>query len=204
MRGILVAAEHLAPDGREFGVLHRSQYALILLLAAAGIWRLATPVAAATMAEERAKLRTAESSTKKASHLYALKKYPEAGDAAREAQDALGELEKSETKALAQPLAAVRKSLIKVHDQLKGEKIELPDLPPALLSAKAGKKQAAVDDKISFTRQVAPSCRAAAAIATCSIRAAIFRWLRTRNYSKGVRTASSYSRATVREAGSTK
>jgi mono/diheme cytochrome c family protein len=156
LRGILLAAEHLGLYGREFGVHYRSHSLLIVLLAVAGLWQQAAPVAAASIAEERAKLRTAETSTKKASKLYALKKYPEAGDAAREAQEALGELETSETKTLAQPLAAVRKSLSKVHDQLKAEKIDLPDLPPAVLSAKAGKRQAVAADKTSFTKQVTP------------------------------------------------
>ncbi len=136
---------------------HRSHYAWIAVLAAAGLWQLAAPVAAASSAEERAKLRTAETAAKKASHLYAAKKYSEAGDAAREAQDALAELEKSDTKALAQPLAALRKSLSRIHDQLTREKIELPDLPPALLSARTGKKQSAAPDTISFTKQVALS-----------------------------------------------
>ncbi len=134
---------------------HRSHYALIVLLAIATGWPHAIPVAAASPTDERAKLRSAEMATKKAAHLYAAKKYTEAGQAAREAQEALGELEKSETKSLAQPLAAMRKSLSRIHDQLTREKIELPELPPALLSAKAGKKQAAAD-KISFTKQVAP------------------------------------------------
>ena len=57
---------------------------------------------------------------------------------------------------MAQPLAALRKSLSRIHDQLTREKIELPDLPPAGLSAKVGKKQSPAADKISFTKQVAP------------------------------------------------
>jgi hypothetical protein len=156
VRGILVAAEHLALYGRELGVYYRSHYVWIVLLAAIGLWQQAAPVAGAPATEDGAKLRTLESLTKKASKLYLSKKYEEAGDAAREAQEALGELEKSETKSLANPLAAVRKNLSKVHGKLKAEKIDLPDLPQALLSAKAGKKQAAASDKTSFAKQVVP------------------------------------------------
>ena len=85
---------------------HRSHYLLIALLAAALVHQ-AMPVAAATTAEERVKLRSAETAAKKASHLYSAKKYSEAGDAAKEAQESLAELEKSDTKSLAQPLAVL-------------------------------------------------------------------------------------------------
>ena len=73
----------------------------------------------------------------------------------------LGELEKSDSQPLAQPVAALRKSLSKVHDRLKAEKVALPDLPPAGLSAQAGKsgkpaERAAAADKVSFASQVAP------------------------------------------------
>jgi len=137
-------------------VHHRSHYASIVFLGTIVLARLAAPLAAATPAEDRATLRTAESATKKASRLFAAKDFKAAGDAAREAQEALVELEKSDNRSLAQPLAVVRKSLTKLHDQLAGEKIALPDLPPAALSAKAGKKQPVSDGKTSFTKQVAP------------------------------------------------
>ena len=147
---------NFALHGRELGVHHWRHYALIVLLAVASLWLGAAPVAAAPMAEERAKLREADTLTKKAGQLYATKKYQEARDTAEKAQEALAELEKSDTQAPAQPLAAVRKSLSRVHDKLKADKFELPDLAPANLSARAGKKQAAATDKISFTKQVVP------------------------------------------------
>ena len=133
----------------------------IALLVGAGWLGQVHPTLAAPAADERAKLRSADVLVKKANHLFSAKKYEESADAAREAQEMLGELEKSDSGPLAQPLAALRRSLSKVHERLKAEKVALPDLPPAGLSAQAGKpgkpvRREAASDKISFASQVAP------------------------------------------------
>ena len=131
------------------------------LLVGAGWLCQVDPSLAAPAADDRVKLRSADTLVKKANHLFSAKKYQESADAAREAQELLGELEKSDSQPLAQPLAALRKNLSKVHDRLKAEKVALPDLPAAGLSAQAGKpgkpaRREAATDKISFASQVAP------------------------------------------------
>ena len=144
---ILVAAEHLAPHGREFGVHHRSHYAIDRTLggrrplATGGAGRRAPPWPRNVPSCARRK-----GSAKKASHLYAAKKYrrklamPPARPRRRWAN--WRRARRRPWPSRWPPCArACRKSTI----SLKREKIELPDLPPAVLSAKAGKKQAAAD-----------------------------------------------------------
>jgi mono/diheme cytochrome c family protein len=149
------AVRHIASFGRELGVQKRWRFIAVAIFLAAGLWHQASPGICATPAEERAKLRTAEGLVKKAGKLYTAKNYTEAADTVREAQDALAELEKSEIPAMSTPVASLRKNVIKARKLLLTQKVELPDLPPAGISASGGKK-AAIAEKTSFTKQIVP------------------------------------------------
>lgn len=134
--------------------------ALGLVLGALAILVLApaTGHTAAVSAEQRAQLRTAEMALKKAGTLYRLKKFAEAGEAVKEAQESLDQMADADSRELATAAAPLRKQLTKARDLLDRAGVEFPPgksdptttTKPGTTKPKAGKPE------VSFVRQVAP------------------------------------------------
>ncbi len=97
---------------------------------------------------ERTLVRSADAELKRAGNLYRSKKYSEAAEAIKNAQQSLDQLADGESAELTALAAPVRKQLARARELLEAKGIELPE-------GKAhddGSKQPAV----SFTKQVAP------------------------------------------------
>ncbi len=125
------------------------------LLPAAGIaWLLALfstsglAWGAPPTADQRTQVRSAEAALKKAANLYRSKKFAEAGEAVKDAQEILERLGDEASREVRALVAPVHKQLAKARQLLTVEGIELP---PVKTPTKSGRA-----DGVSFTRQVAP------------------------------------------------
>jgi len=138
----------------------------------AGIWTVAALVASLSVAslaqaaptkEQSAKVTTAQAAIQRGGTLFRAKKFKEAGVAIKEAQEAISELTKGDTKEVAQSLDAMMKQLTKAHELLELEGISLPPLPTLPAAPSAAKPATpgtpappAVPGVVSFAKDVAP------------------------------------------------
>ena len=110
----------------------------------------AAVLAAAPNSEQRTLIRTAEAALKKAGNLYRSKKFAQAGDAIKDAQESLDGLGNDPSRELTVLAAPAFRQLAKARELLEAEGIKLPSAKP---SAPA---EASDKNKVSFTRQIAP------------------------------------------------
>ncbi len=102
--------------------------------------------AAPPTAQQRANARAAAAALTKAGNFYRSKKFAEAGESLKDAQDSLAQIEGESSPELATLAAPLEKQLAKTRDLLAAEGIKIPQANPG----PTGKPV------ISFTKQVAP------------------------------------------------
>ena len=109
----------------------------------------ANAVAAAPTAEQKARVRSADTALKKAMRLYRAARYADAGAAVTEAQDSLGPLIDDASPELTVLVSPVLKELVHAREQLATQGVNVP--PRNGVPDEAGKPST-----VSFTKQVAP------------------------------------------------
>lgn len=133
-----------------FSRCDRAGLRALSVLLALSLSVLTTALAAAPNSEQRTLVRTAEAALKKAGNLYRSKKFVQAGEAIKDAQESLDKLGNDPSRELGVLAAPAYRQLAKAREQLEAEGIKLPS---AKLSAPV---PAEAKDTISFTRQIAP------------------------------------------------